>query len=215
MRKAIIAVLLCLAGTLLNIAISRLSFLAGIPLYMDTILTITVTLTSGLLCGAVCGALTNIFYHTLWGYGWEGYLFVICNIATALITWLCIRIFPRELNLYANPVMLAYSKSKSGLFGNIMDKVVVLIIFSFTLCLVMSFLGGFIAAVIIALDASYKMSGSGIAALFSTTMFTGDTPVIIAEIASRIPVNIVDRLISVFAGYGIALALRKTNLPLR
>ncbi|MCL2211976.1 MAG: hypothetical protein FWB95_08655, partial [Treponema sp.] len=72
-------IFLCLAGTLLNITISRLSFLLGIPLYLDTVLTISVTLTGGLFCGAVCAALTNIIYHTLWGYGWEGYLFAVCN----------------------------------------------------------------------------------------------------------------------------------------
>ena len=203
-------IFLCLAGTLLNITISRLSFLSGIPLYLDTILTISVTLTGGVLCGAVCAALTNIIYHTLWGYGWEGYLFAVCNIATAFITWLFIRIFPGELDLpQKKPLNNAGASVRSSLIGIIMDRVIVLIIFSFALCLGMSFLGGFIATVIILLDASYIPSGSGIAATFSTTMFKGNAPVIIAEIVSRIPVNIIDRLLSSFGGYGIALCLYK------
>ena len=203
-------IFLCLTGTLLNITISRLSFLSGIPLYLDTVLTISVTLTGGLFCGAVCAALTNIIYHTLWGYGWEGYLFAVCNIATAFITWFFIKIFPSELDfLYKKPLYNAGVSVKRSLIETIMNRVVVLIIFSFALCLGMSFFGGFIATVIIALDASYKSSGSGIAAIFSATMFKGNTPVIIAEIVSRIPVNIVDRLISVFAGYGIALGIRR------
>jgi len=206
-------IFLCLAGTLLNITISRLSFLLGIPLYLDTVLTISVTLTGGLFCGAVCAALTNIINHTLWGFGWEGYLFAVCNIATAFITWLFIKIFPSELNLLQKkPLNNAGVSVKRSLIETIMDRVIVLIIFSFALCLGMSFLGGFIATVIITLDASYKPSGSGIAAIFSATMFKGNMPVIIAEIVSRIPVNIVDRLISVFAGYGIALGIRRLML---
>jgi len=210
MRKIMIMIFLCLAGTLLNIAVSRLGFLAGIPLYLDTVFTISVTLIGGFFCGAVCGLLTNFVYHTLWGYGWEGYLFAVCNIATAFITWLFIRIFPGELDLFSKqPVKSAGINVKSSLIGTIMDRVIVLIIFSFALCLGMSFLGGFIATFIITLDVSYRMSGSGIAAIFSTTMFNLNTPLIVSEIVSRIPVNIMDRLLSSFGGYGAALVIRK------
>jgi hypothetical protein len=46
-------------------------------------------------------------------------------------------------------------------------------------------------------------------------MFRQGSPLILAEILSRIPINIIDRLISAFSGFGIALAisgfLRKIN----
>jgi hypothetical protein len=38
-------------------------------------------------------------------------------------------------------------------------------------------------------------------------MFRQGFPLILAEILSRIPMNIIDRLISAFSGYGIALAI--------
>ena len=219
-----IMMFLCLAGAILNIVINLLNIYAGIPLYMDTILTITITLTCGFFWGASCGALTNIIGHSFIGGGWEGYLFVICNIATAFVTWLFMRLFPQELNLSAGnlnakgvsnePHYLQRAKPhqadiyRSSLFSMIMDRVIVLIIFSFALCFAMSFLGGLIAAAILALTSS--VSGeSRFTALFSASMFKGNTPVFVAEIVSRIPVNTIERLISAFSGYGIALALRR------
>ena len=206
-----VMIIICLVGTMLNIGIYRLCFLTGIPLYLDTILTISVTLTGGLFWGVLCGALTNFIHHTFWGWGWEGYLFILCNAATALVTWLFMRLFPRELNLYNGNFAVKSAANSSSLKSSrvsiVMDRVIVLIIFSFALCLAMSFLGGFIAATILTMTSSYNFRGSGITALFSATMFT-NSPVYISEIVSRIPVNIVDRLISAFAGYGIALCAR-------
>jgi len=200
--------------------------MSGIPLYMDTIFTISVTLVCGFFFGAVCGAVTNFLHHTVWGWGMEGYLFILCNIATALVTWFFMRIFPRELDLIPRSLRItipsqggkaappqSVNSGRSGLkisiFAAVMDRMVVLIIFSFVLCIVMSFLGGFIAAVIFTLSSSYNFEGSGIKALFSATMFGGNTPVIVSEIISRIPVNLVDRLVSVFCGYGIALCISR------
>jgi len=176
-------------------------------------MTIAVTFTGGIFLGVVCGALTNLINHALWGWGWEGYLFIICNIATAFITWLFMKLFPRELNLTAAPSYTSgvshKAAYKSSRLGNVMDRVIVLIILSYALCLAMSFLGGLIAALILNISTSYNFGGSGITAFFSATMFKDGTPVLIAEIVSRIPVNIVDRLISAFAGYGIALCIRR------
>jgi hypothetical protein len=39
----------------------------------------------------------------------------------------------------------------------------------------------------------------------------GGIPLVLAEILSRIPINIIDRLITAYAGYGIAIALRKLS----
>ena len=203
MRKALIMPLVCLAGIFLNIALPRLSiYHAGIPLYLDTIFTITVTLSCGLVWGIVCGAMTNIISHSISGIGWEPYLFTICNIATAVITWLFRRYFQTELMTDQLPVQ------KSNQPGRAMDRIIVLIIFSFTLCITMSVLGGLIATFIMYLNSAYT-EGDGISGILSTTMFGQNVPVLWREIISRIPVNIVDRLISAFAGYGIAVLLHR------
>jgi len=213
MRKIIISAVICITGSFLNITFNKLSILIGFPLYLDTTLTISVTLTCGVFWGTLCGVLTNLIGFTIFGHGWEGYLFVICNAATAIITWLFMRFFSSELNL-TRQISQKITKNesvkyktvffKSSLLDMVMDRVVVLIILSFALCFAISFLGGLITAV----------SGeSRFTALFSATMFKGDTPVLIAEIVSRIPVNTIDRLISTFGGYAIALGLRRLKLP--
>ena len=199
----------CLAGILLNITFTRLCFYTGFPLFLDTILTITITLIGGLFWGMLCGALTNVIYHSIWGHGWEAYLFAICNIATAYITWLFIRFFPRELLAKKEYVPQKPSSflSKTSRLSTLMDRVIILILLSFALCLAMSILGGLIATFILYLN-SYYYETDGVTGVFTATMFTQNAPIFVKEIVSRIPVNIIDRLISSFAGYGIAVCVR-------
>ena len=72
----------------------------------------------------------------------------------------------------------------------------------------MSILGGLIATIIQLINSSYS-DDNGISAVLSATMFGQNVPMLLKEIISRIPVNIIDRLISVFAGYGIALLIQR------
>jgi len=212
---------LCLAGVALNIAINRffVQYL-GLPLFLDTILTVTVTLIGGLFWGTICGALHNIVYQTIWWNGWEPYLFSICSIATALITWLFIRFFPNELDLssehakYEKTLRMAGIGRKSDKpvspteLAQAMDRVIVLILLSLTLCIAISVLGGLISTFILLINSSQtreRVLGGGL----SDTMFSSAVPVLLVEILTRIPVILIDRLITAFAGYGIAMLLKK------
>jgi len=207
MRKTLIMFCFCLTGIILNIAITRICLLTGIPLWLDTTFTISVTLICGLPWGILCGALTNIIHHSIWGYGWEAYLFSICNITTAFITWYFYRFFKQELEGKQGDIP---SARRSSQLNRIMDKVIILILFSFALCLTMSILGGLIATFILYLNSAYYET-DGVTGLLSATMFGHNVPVVFKEIVSRIPVNIIDRLISVFAGYGIAVILKRIS----
>jgi len=209
-----IVLLLCLAGAVLNIAFNRICIMADIPLYMDTVLTVAVTLACGLFWGALCGALTNLIHQAIWFWGWEGYLFALCSIATAYITWLFIRIFPRELRFAAAaqetvpPPFDSMAALKSSRLNMVMGRVIVLILLSFALCLAMSILGGALTAFILALNPSHS-GERGLSVFLSAIMFGSYLPALLTEILSRIPINIIDRLISVFGGFGIALAMRR------
>jgi hypothetical protein len=213
MRNKIIMTVLCLAGVSLNIVFNNVVYnVTGLPLYLDTIFTIGLTLLGGLFWGALTGALTNLIGPTISFYGWEGYLFTICNIATAFIVWLFIRFFPRELSLSAGNAAEMQDRSReSRRLAKIMNRMVALILLSFCLCLAMSILGGLIAAFIQAINPSLA-GRQGLSGHFSATMFGKNLPVILVEILSRVPVNIIDRLISVFAGYGIALVVTWSGL---
>ncbi|WP_461247713.1 hypothetical protein [Treponema sp. R6D11] len=191
----------------MNIAIHVLARRAGLPLYLDTILTVSLTLASGLFWGLLTGALTNIIESTFYFSGWEGYLFAICNMATALVTWLFIRFFPRELSLSNRPPETSQNPSSRRL-AEAINLMIVLILLSFCLCLVISVLGGVIASFIQSIDPNLSVKQWSTADL-TATMFGQNIPAVLAEILSRIPVNIIDRLITAFAGYGIALGIKR------
>jgi len=211
MRRTILLSVLSLAGALLNTALYIFaSRVAGLPLYLDTILTVSLTLTGGLFWGLLTGSLTNIIAATLYFFGWGGYLFILCNMVTALVTWLFIRFFPRELNLTAETPEIPHKSQQlsSRRLSEVINKMTVLILLSFCLCIVMSVLGGVIAAFIQSITPI--LSGSpGLSGDLTATMFGHNIPVVLAEILSRIPVNVIDRLITAFAGYGIALGLKR------
>jgi len=231
MRKTVTLSVLVLAGALLNLAFNVLARkAAGFPLYLDTILTVSLTLAGGLLWGLLTGLLTNAISFLFYFYSWWGFLFVICNMATAAVTWLFVRFFPRELSLPEGPPAEAAAalgavpeapvgavapeapykspRLSSRRLAEIMNRMIVLILLSFCLCLVISVLGGVISACIQsanpALAGRPDPSGD-----LTATMFGRNIPLALAEILSRIPVNIVDRLITAFAGYGIALGLQR------
>ena len=200
MRKTIFMLLFCFVGAFLNISFNKMLTISGIglPLYLDTVLTITVTLFGGLFWGCLTGFLTNIIGHSIDFWGWEGYLFTLCNIATAFITWFFKRLFPQELKITNRQKTSAYK---------IMNQIVVLILLSFALCLAMSILGGLISALIQIITDS-PADEMKLKALLGESMFS-QLPIVVAEILSRIPINIIDRLISVFMGFGTALAINR------
>jgi len=213
-KKILLPAVLCIAGALLNIALNKLIVLTGhtgLPLYMDTIFIVAITLWGGLFWGSLCGVLTNLIGNTINANGLEVYLYALCCIATALVTWLFVRFFPRELDFslqYAKREQMrrtAGIESESGKLYRVLEKVIALTLLSFALCIAMSVLGGLITTVILAMNPS-QLEQRGI---LSETMFGEKFSVLLREILARIPVNIIDRPIAAFCGYGIALGLRR------
>jgi len=199
--------LLCVFGTALNIFFNKIFAGSGIglPLYMDTIFTITVTFIGGLFWGCLTGVLTNIIGHTMNFWGWEGYLFSLCNILTALITWKFSRIFFSELTFISNKNENENTSFfKSRRLDNIMSKIFVLMLLSFILCFTISIMGGLIASFIEIIKTPQSVN---LASQYSD--FYSGLPFVLREIVSRIPINIIDRIISVFAGFGIAYVMGK------
>ena len=184
----------------------------GLPLYLDTVFTITVTFTGGLFWGCLTGILTNAVGHTLNFWGWEGYLFALCSILTAVITWKFAKLFPGELPFINNKSIFSNSSyNKSRYLDNIINRVFVLTLLSLTLCFAISILGGLISIFIQflrtpsfnAVDAAVLNPASQPADYYNIL------PLFLREIISRIPINIIDRFISVYVGFGVAYAIGK------
>lgn len=82
LRASAIALSCALMGAALNVGFGALNHLLGLPLYFDSIFTMSVTAAFGLLPGMVTAIATN----TALAIGREVLLpFALCNIATALI----------------------------------------------------------------------------------------------------------------------------------
>ena len=205
MRKTMVMISISITAMLLNFAISYISALLKLPIFMDTIFTVSVTLMYGPLWGAVTGALTNLTGHTLKFWGWEGYIFALCNIATALITYFFMRLFPRDLDPRYDHAALPQSRR----YASLLERIVVLMLLSFALCVGMSILGGLIASIIRSINITYT-GEPGLSPNANFRMFPQSFPVIFEEILVRIPMNIIDRLIAAFCGYGIARILCKS-----
>jgi len=205
MRKFILLFFFSITGAALNVGINRVFAVSGIglPLYIDTVLTITVTFIGGLFWGCLTGALTNIAGHTLNFWGWEGYLFTLCSITTAVITWLFIRAFPVELTFNQNKKTHAFNYSKSRQLDKLMNIVFALTLLSFVLCIAMSIMGGLISFFIEIIRTQSTQNDVMNPASQPSGFYAG-FPLILREIVSRIPINIIDRIISVFAGFGFA-----------
>jgi len=202
-RKIAFLIILCITGAFLNVALHLLTTGENLlPLYLDTVFTITVTLLIGPVWGCITGALTNIISHTNNFWGWEGYLFALCNIATAVITWLFIRLFPQELRLTPEQYNLKPAHlAKSRQLDKIMNRIIILTLLSFALCLTISILGGIISVFIEIL----RGNETALNPASPPNAHYSEFPLVLREIISRIPINIIDRILSAFGGFGIAL----------
>jgi hypothetical protein len=93
-----------------------------------------------------------------------------------------------------------------------MDRVIMLWLLSFTLCIVMSVQGGLTAALIEFLGTPAS-GAEGPERLFKLTLLRRNLPLVGIEILSRIPLNVIDRLVSVFGAYGVAMLLDQSEKP--
>jgi hypothetical protein len=128
----------------------------------------------------------------IWPYG----LFVVCSIAGVFL----IRFFTRAHHLF---------EETEG--GGGFNRVTLLLILSLEMCILMSILGGLIAFLIPILWPSTEYVFSVIS-YYKLGLLLNRLPLLLAEIVSRFPVNIPDRLLSVYGAYGLALVLKKSRL---
>jgi hypothetical protein len=202
--------LLCLGRAVLNVLTGNLFRDAfGVPLFMDTVFTVAMTLYGGPVCGVFTGLLTNPIGNMFNFSGLAIILYSLCNAAAALVAFLFIRLFPAELCFGAGKTV------KTGEFetakdhsrpGPLMNTLVVLLLLSFAMCVVISILGGLTAVLI---QFFWGSSNPGPELFFKLALLCKTLPPVIVEILARIPLNIIDRLLSVFCGYGVAALLQR------
>jgi hypothetical protein len=179
--------------------------IVGIPLYLDTIFNAAMCFCAGLLPGLITGVvLSPIMYFLvcrfLLGLSVELGLFrniwVICIAVEILLVWFFhIRMKKRENVFLANPSLQTF-----------IGVAALLLVLTVLDCLVVSVSGGIIDFTLITLKAPRTLSPED---SFKLGLLRNNVPLLPTAILSRIPINIVDRFIVTFGGFGISLLYRK------
>jgi len=197
---------LCVICAFCNAALSYLvNTLLKIPLYADTIFTVAMCFTAGVFAGILTGALLSplaflLVCKYLLGLPYEISLvrniFTICVLAEiALVCFFHARIKSREEIFLQKPSLNS--------FTGVATHLMVLVALD---CIVVSICGGTIDFILGKLSAPLAYSPED---TFELGLLHNNIPLFATAVLSRIPINIVDRFIAVFGGYGISLVLRK------
>jgi hypothetical protein len=193
--KLIVAVMLAVgANFLLNTLIENLR----LPLFLDTLFTCAVTFAAGPIPGIASALLTTFII----GFRYEvigTYLFVLCSIAEVLLIW--------SFHRFYAPARRSVGGSSPGSSGFI-NKAAGLILLYFTACAVISILGGIIDFVLYMVMSRPKFAFSP-EDTFKLGLLRGNMPMLAANILSRIPINVVDRFITIIGGYGLSVGIGK------
>lgn len=203
-------ILLGIAGSVANNGIMWLSQALSLGLYLDIIFTIAVVFLAGLLPGIICAVLTtgiySVIYYLVWGsvYYWAWYFFILCSITAVFLVLLFFRFFKAEcerVSLVSDPCS---GLNKQQFFISI----VMLTILSIVMCIVLSIVGGIIST-IISITGNVIPEDIPPETWLRMGFIRQGFSLLPSEILGRIPVNLVDKTISVFAGFGAAYLIKK------
>ncbi|GHV85674.1 hypothetical protein AGMMS50230_12820 [Spirochaetia bacterium] len=228
-RKFLGLLLLCLCATAANKALGFLSVILHTGLFLDTAFIITATFSGGLPAGLLASLFTTViggishylFWGSPWFWGW--YLYGLCFAVTALVTWLFARSFPEEcapLLLFArhNQHEKLSSLNPMPRQSGMLNLIIMLSLLSLALWIIISVMGAFISVFNTRILHSIAEVAS-VEDAFKLGLLQRGFNLVIAEILARIPINIIDRPVSVLIGYGTSLLLvkagsRKKQAPL-
>ena len=197
---------LCAVCALCNAALSYLlNTLLKVPLYADTIFTVAMCFTAGLLSGILTGAvLSPLAFFLVCKYLlglpletiWVRNIFTVCVLAeVALVCFFHARIKDREEVFLQKPSLNSFTGVATHL-----------LVLAALDCIVVSICGGTIDFILGRLSAPLTYSPED---TFELGLLHNNIPVFATAVLSRIPINIVDRLIAVFGGYSISLVFWK------
>ena len=188
-----IQIILSLVFIPLNFGISYLcSQVLQLPLFMDMIFVFAAS-----FFGLFCGVLTSLGYYVLWTlvmhYSFIHMLYVICCLTGTLLTWIFVtrrKDYEESLSLWIRLVLLF-----------------------------------FVSTVIISLEGSFIYSffiiGTDSPPEITTVMFLTYTLVMqnlgvqLSAFLARLPVNLLDKAIAVFGGFGVYICVNRIYRRIR
>jgi len=197
-------IILCVLSAACNAALSHLVInVARLPLYQDTVFTIAMCFSAGLFAGLLTGAFSSLcIAFVVYGYilgnffPRVGYIFYICVIVEVLLV--CFfhnKMKKHEAVFLQKPSLQSFVTVAPLLLGLVALD-----------CIAVSLTGGIIDYALVIHRVPRGISPED---TFKLGLLWNGVPLLAASILSRIPINIVDRFIVIFGGYGISLLFRK------
>lgn len=193
MKRILKLALFCIIGGILDILCEKLcSKVLHLPIFFDTTFCVALTLYGGIFCGLLTALVFQIGHFIFWDPS-VSYIFLLyffCSACISLTVW-----------LYKKYVIDRHAKTIPFLFAE-------LLILSLITCFVASITGGIISVFCANIVGATNEFSSPVD--FMLLMFRARiTSPLAAAIITRIPINIIDRIITIFAGWGVFLLLKK------
>ncbi|MFP3042164.1 hypothetical protein LQZ19_10145 [Treponema primitia] len=153
---------------------------------MDTIFTLTVTFLFGPACGILSAILATAINVMATGKPAAYMLYALCSISAVHLTDYFKRHFIEDSSYSSEPFI---------------NSITSLLLLGVIMCAIVSILGGLIAMFIHSV-ALQKLSSPEDD--FKLGLLLNNVPLALSEIMGRLPINIVERIFSVFSAYGFA-----------
>ncbi|MDR0455300.1 MAG: hypothetical protein LBH20_01270 [Treponema sp.] len=193
---------LCLVSAFANVVVSHL--FSGVPLYLDTVFNAAIVFSAGLFAALVTGILLFPIAAFFVLRYYDGLpleisllnVWLICVAVEILIIWFFYKRMKKQEAVFLEKPSLN-SFTGVGAF---------LLVLAMIDCVAVSITGGIIDFVLIVRQTPRTFSPED---SFKLGLLQNNVPLMATTILSRIPINIADRIIVVFGGYGISLWFRK------
>jgi hypothetical protein len=198
--------ILCIISAFGNAALSMVvSGIFDAPLYLDTIFTVAIAFSFGFLPGMLTGALLyplseilrSLVFHPGESIFWAGNAFILCTVTEILLVCFFRTGLKKRQSLFAK-------EAPFSAFISTAPRLMVLVVLD---CILISIIGGIVDVVLFKLVSASR--GLYPEDIFKLGLIRNNVPALAAAILSRIPINIVDRFIAVFGGYGISRLYKK------
>jgi hypothetical protein len=190
---------LCVLAMMANRALSDIVSALKLPLFLDTVFTCALSFAGGPVPGIVVAALTSIdiiFFRAL-----RTWPFLLCSLAEVLLICLLRPGRPRR------PLSPAWGPGHKKM-ASFINTFTALLILYVAACIAVSVLGGIIDYVLYSVLVENKTLYSP-EDTFKIGLLRSGPPIVIVNILSRIPINIVDRFVVIFGGFSLSLPLGK------
>ena len=163
----------------LNFVLKTVQYYSPIPLYLDTVFTITAS-----FFGALCGTVCSVIFHTMVAihvHNPANFFWVFCSLTIVLI----IRVYLKK-------------REQISVFGMVFLIIIVSVIIGFE---------GSVLFVILNTVVQYKDDSP--ARIMYHILMRSNFPIFVSAFLPRIPMNILDKTISFPLGYAAFLWIKK------